>query len=109
MSRARGGVRLGQLAVGSAGCRAALQQRAERGWGLGVWSRIWPPFPTPSYISEIEYWVRVFVVKEWKFLTNKLLFTRMSAIMRTIPQEVICEIKQQSYSQWLKMESKGYT
>lgn len=59
--------------------------------------------------EEIEYWVRVFVVKEWKFLTNKLLFTRMSAIMRTIPQEVICEIKQQSYSQWLKMESKGYT
>lgn len=58
MSRARGGVRLGQLAVGSAGCRAALQQRTERGWGLGVWSRIWPPFPMPSYISEIEYWVR---------------------------------------------------
>lgn len=55
--------------------------------------------------KQIAYWVNVFVVKEWKFLVNKLLFTRMSAIMRRFPEEVVCVTKQQTYLQFLKKES----
>lgn len=35
-----------------------------------------------NYKTQVDYWLKVFVTKEWKFVLNKILFTRCACMIR---------------------------
>lgn len=56
------------------------------------------------YEDKIKYWVKVFVTKEWKFVINKILFSRCSKLIRELSdkrQIDILDIKKMSNEELL--------
>lgn len=54
--------------------------------------------------SRIEFYIKFFVAKEWKFVMNKLLFTRFSNyIQKTIPNVSFAELALKDIAEVIKM------
>ena len=49
-----------------------------------------------KFKSEITFYIQFFVAKEWKFIINKILFTRFSKMLR-------CELPQYTFSEFAMM------